>query len=239
MKYNFGDEVMDDKPRDLPRQRPDGEHLIPFPDLLLNRRATSHFHPDEPVPANYLDAILKLAAQAPSGYNTQPWRFIVVREKANRERLMRAAFGQAKIAEAPVVVITLGMKDEWKKTFDEVLREGTRRGVGSEDSVETAKKGAVDFLNTIPMPLWVNRHGMIAFTTMMYAAETYGFDTAPMEGFDPAAVKREFNIPEEAEVVALLAIGKAQEPDKPYTGRFSLDKIVFTERFGDPFRSSR
>jgi nitroreductase len=35
-------------------------------------------------------------------------------------------------------------------------------------------------------------------------------------GFDTASVEREFGIPDEAEVVALLAMGRAREPDKPY-----------------------
>jgi nitroreductase len=88
------------------------------------------------------------------------------------------------------------------------------------------------------MNVWVNRHTMIAVTTMMLAAEAYGFDTAPMEGFDPEAVKREFDIPDEAEVVALLAIGRAKSPDKPYPGRFALDRIVYSERFGRPWEST-
>jgi len=71
---------------------------------------------------------------------------------------------------------------------------------------------------------------------MMLVAETYGFDTAPMEGFDPAGVKREFNIPDEGEVVALLAIGKAAPPGKSDSGRFELNRIEFAERHGQPWR---
>ena len=40
----------------------------------------------------------------------------------------------------------------------------------------------------------------------------------------------------EGEVVALLAIGRAAQPDKPYTGRFPVERIVFAERFGEPWR---
>jgi hypothetical protein len=58
-----------------------------------------------------------------------------------------------------------------------------------------------------------------------------------MEGFDAAGVKREFGLPDEAEVCALLAIGRAKPPDKPYTGRFSLDRIVFKERYGEPWKA--
>jgi nitroreductase len=77
---------------------------------------------------------------------------------------------------------------------------------------------------------------MIALTTMMLVAEAYGFDTAPMEGFDAASVKREFGIPDEGEVVALLAVGRMQPPDKPYTGRLPLGRIVFGERFGEAWK---
>jgi nitroreductase len=224
--------MMQDKPQHLPATQPDGKPLKPITEVVLERRATNQFLPDE-VPEEYLNAILRLAAQAPSGYNLQPWRFIVVRAEANRKRLMAAAFNQPKVGQAPVVVIALGMKQEWKQTADEVFQEGAERGAGKVDGWQQARDGAFQFLDNMQsMPVWVNRHTMIAVTTMMLAAEAYGFDTAPMEGFDAAAVKREFDVPEEAEVVALLGIGRAQEPDKAYPGRFALDRIVFSERYG-------
>jgi nitroreductase len=106
------------------------------------------------------------------------------------------------------------------------------------DGWEAYRDGALQFLTGMQeMPVWVNRHTMIAFTTMMYVAEAYGFDTAPMEGFDAAGVKREFEIPEEGEVCALLGIGRAAQPEKAYPGRFELDRIVFSERFGEPWKS--
>jgi len=226
---------MTEKPTEFPRHRPDGGAVKSLPDVLLHRRATRSFKPD-PVPDEYLRAILALGTQAPSGYNLQPWRFIVVREAANRQRLMRAAFNQTKIGEAPVVIIALGMKNEWKALAEEVFREGAERRAGSRDW-QKYMESAMGFLGTQAMNAWVTKHTMIAFTTMMYVAEAYGFDTAPMEGFDAAAVKREFAVPDEAEVIALLAIGYASGEDKPYGGRFELERVVFDERYGQPARA--
>jgi nitroreductase len=220
-----------EKPTSLPDRRPDGEPLKPITEVVLDRRATMHFT-DEEVPEQFLRAILQLGAQAPSGYNLQPWRFVVVREAENRRRLQQVAYNQPKVAEAPVVIICLGMKEEWKERADEVFEEGARRGLGNRDTVEQAKTGAIQFVSSHSLPVWVNRHVMIAVTTMMFAAESYGFDTAPMEGFDAAGVKREFAIPDEAEVVALLAIGRGVQPDKTYPGRFELERVVYSERFG-------
>ncbi len=227
---------MSEKPANFPVTQPDGAPLKPITQVLIDRRATKRFEPDETVPDEYLDAILSFGAQAPSGYNLQPWRFIVVRDEENRRRLRQAAMNQAKVAEAPVVIIAVGVKSDLEQRADQVLREGARRGAGKFEEVEGARRGAMKFLSTIPLDVWLNRHTMIAVTTMMLVAESYGFDTAPMEGFDPAAVKREFDIPAEDEVVALLAIGRAQKMDKPYPGRFPLERIVFTERYGKPWR---
>lgn len=229
--------MFQDKPAVFPKNCPDGKAMKPLTQVLLDRRATSHFKPN-PVPEEYLEAILRFAAQAPSGYNLQPWRCIVVREKENRERLMRAAFNQQKISEAPVVVISYALKDDWKNYIDAVFQEGVRRGFGKPEMIPGLKKQASDFLEQmISQPVWLNRHTMIAVTTMMLVAESYGLDTAPMEGFDPAAVGKEFGLPENAEVVALLAIGFAEQPDKPYGGRFALSEIISEEHFGRPWDS--
>ena len=50
--------------------------------------------------------------------------------------------------------------------------------------------------------VWVNRHVMIAFTTMMWTAEVLGYDTAPMEGFFEDKVKSVLDIPASIRVVA-------------------------------------
>ena len=228
---------MDEKPAGLPATQPGGAPLKSFTEAMLERRATGAFRADEEVPHETLEAILRLALQAPSGYNLQPWRFVVVRDAENRKRLQGAAFNQPKVGQAPVVVIALGMKEEWKGTADEIFREGAARGAGSLDTVDAYKESAFKFLDGMQhMPTWVNRHTMIAFTALMIAAEVYGYDTAPMEGFVPDAVRSEFGIPAEAEVVALLAIGRAEQPDKPYTGRLPLERVVFGEHYGEPWK---
>jgi nitroreductase len=224
--------LFQEKPASFPERCPDGRPMKPLVQALLDRRDTSHFKPD-PIPQEYLDAILQFAAQAPSSYNLQPWRFIVVREKENRERLQKAAYDQEKVSEAPVIIIMFAIQDDWKNYIDAIFQEGIRRGIGKPEMVSQIKEQASNYLEKgIAQPVWLNRHTMIAFTTMMLVAETYGFDTAPMEGFDPQTVKKEFGLPENAEVIALLAIGYAKEPDKSYGGRLTLSEFVYDEQYG-------
>jgi nitroreductase len=226
----------DDKPANFPALQVTGTGLKPITQVLLDRRATAHFRPD-PVPPEYLEAILRFALQAPSGYNIQPWRFVVVRDVENKKRLQQAAFDQAKVGEAPVVVVAFAVINEWRAAMEQIFREGARRGMGSDGGVAKMNQNALQFLATIPISVWMNRHTMIAFTTMMLVAEAYGLDTAPMEGFDPSAVRRVLALPENAEVIAMLAIGFAQEPDKKYSGRLALSEAVYAERYGEHWKT--
>ena len=82
-------------------------------------------------------------------------------------------------------------------------------------------------------PARINRHTMIAFTTMMWMAEVLGYDTAPMEGFFEDKVKSVLNIPESVRVVALLGIGRRKGADKPYAGRRAMREVCFTEKWGE------
>lgn len=211
--------------------------LKSFHEVLRERRATRHFSGEE-VPPDALTAILEDAAQAPSGYNLQPWRYLVVRDADARRRLRAAAFDQEKITEAPVVVIAFSTRQAWRERLDEVFAESARRGALEPDGIEKRKQGAAGFISTFDPVVWINRHVMIGFTCLMLAAEAHGWDTAPMEGFDAAAVRKTFGLPEDAEVVALLAIGRARENSgDAFPGRFSVERIAFDGDLRTPWNS--
>jgi len=49
-------------------------------------------------------AILEAARMAPSAHNSQPYKFIVVRDAEKRRQLAKAALDQSFIAQAPVAI---------------------------------------------------------------------------------------------------------------------------------------
>lgn len=204
--------------------------------LVRNRRATPSFAPD-PVPPEVVEQALGIAAQAPSGYNFQPWRFLVLTEPSLKARLRKAAFSQDKITQAPLVIIAFGQREGWKENVDEIIRTaGKSRGLDAA-AQEKQKRGALDFIGKLPPAVWLNRHVMIAFTHLMLAFESLGWDTAPMEGFDAAAVCKAFDLPADAEVVALLAVGRAKDDHTPHPGRLDISRIAFRERISEPFET--
>lgn len=204
----------------------------PLSAVIPARRATQAFKPD-PIPESDLRRVLELALLAPSGYNLQPWRFIVVRDPENRKRLRAAAMKQPKVEQAPVVVVACGDPQAWKNgDLDETIRLGKATGMISDASEPAMRRNAASYLNSYPPELWVFRQVMIAFTHLMLAAESYGIDTAPMEGFWEERVQETLGLPKHVRVVALLALGYREGDDKPFGGRFDPERTVHWERYG-------
>ena len=72
-------------------------------EAIAGRRATPSFD-GSPMPPEDLRQILEAGLQAPSGYNMQPWRFIVVQHPEQRRRLRASSYNQAKVEEASAVI---------------------------------------------------------------------------------------------------------------------------------------
>ena len=77
----------------------------------IKRRFSVRNYQDRPVEEKKLKSILEAARLAPSASNRQEWRFIVVRDKARRQRLMKAAKNQSFVGEAPVVIVCCAVTD--------------------------------------------------------------------------------------------------------------------------------
>jgi nitroreductase len=214
----------------------------PLSQTIRERRATPRFE-ELPIHAADLEKIIRAGLESPSGYNLQPWRFVVVRDGEQKKKLRQAAFGQAKIEEASAVIVACGDPLGWKDgDLEEMLRISSQHGSTDPAGQEGIRKAVTGFLGSPPgkaggvepsFAVWVNRQTMIAFTTMMWTAETLGYDTAPMEGFMEDQVKTLLKIPERVRVVALLGIGRLKGADKQYAGRFSPARTVFAEEWGE------
>jgi nitroreductase len=156
----------------------------------------------------------------------------VLRDAGSRARLRAAAFDQEKITEAPVVIVACAEHDAWQERMEEILTTRARRSGQPEQDQSKARQQALDFIATLPREVWLNRQVMIGFTYLMLAFEALGWDTAPMEGFKAAAVREAIGLPDDAVVVALLAVGRAAGAEPPHPGRLPIDALVSGERFG-------
>ena len=208
----------------------------PLSEAIRDRRDTPSFD-GVPISDEDLRQILDAGLQSPSGYNMQPWRFIVVRTPEQKKRLRAACFNQAKVEEASVMIVACGDADGFRNgDVEEMLRLGREGGISASYAAQ-AEELIPNFLSNHPnLEMWLNRHVMIAFTHMMLMAEALGYDTASIEGFEEEKIRETLKLPLSYHTVSLLCIGHLEGPDKHYGGRFDMARTVFAEEYGKPIR---
>ena len=75
-------------------------------EAIAGRKTIRRFS-SRPVAEELVGEILEAGRRAPSASNTQPWRFVVVRDEPGKSELAEAAFGQKAVATAPVLAETV------------------------------------------------------------------------------------------------------------------------------------
>jgi len=80
-------------------------------DIIRTRRSVRKYK-DDPVPEEVLARVLEAVRLAPSAKNLQPWKFIVVRDRATKRKLAKAAFDQYFMSDADIVIAACGFPEK-------------------------------------------------------------------------------------------------------------------------------
>jgi nitroreductase len=207
---------------------------------LKQRRAVRSFLPDS-IPEVILHRIIDLSCRAPSAFNLQPWRFIVLKTKESKEKLKACAFNQKQIIEAPVVLICCGdRRVNSPEYIESVINLAKEKKSITDEYAQVMRDKIPALFENKPcfdhVEAWTNRHTMIAVSYIMVIAQSFGLDSCPMEGFSQQDVRSAFNIPQEVDICCILCLGYAGKPDKKFGGRFPLSQVCFGESYGEEFK---
>ena len=207
------------------------------PEAIAGRRPARRFDPDRPLPEVLLLQLLDLAALAPSGFHLQPWRFVAVRSPRNRRRLRACASGDARLTDAPVVLIVLAYHHPHRSDLDAVLAQALALGAWTPAEAAEVRARAPRAIESGDGPAaWATRWAMAAASTLLIAAEALGVASAPIEAFDPGRLRRAFGIPDDHTPCLLIPLGyAAEEGSRPSPGRLPLERLCYEEHFGQPW----
>lgn len=78
---------------------------------VIRRRRSVRQYDGRPIPSEVMQRMKDALRFAPSACNKQPWKFVVVSKSDIKEKIAQAANGQRFIAEAPLIVIGVGLQD--------------------------------------------------------------------------------------------------------------------------------
>ena len=204
-------------------------------EAIRTRRSIRKFKPD-PIPEEKIKLLLESARLAPSGTNTQPWRFIVVRDDDTKTRLQRAAHNQRHVKRAPVIIVCCADLQAFKEfpvRVDELIESGALPERTREVFIPYLKKG-MSTVTKDALMVAAAANVAIAVEHIVLQAVEIGLGTCWVRWYEDNKVKEILDIPDHIEVMALLPVGIPDEDPAPRP-RLGLDTIVYSDRFGKKY----
>ncbi|MEM3407738.1 MAG: nitroreductase family protein [Nitrososphaerota archaeon] len=170
-------------------------------EAIKSRRSIRAFQEKE-IPEEFIEKILDSARWAPSAGNTQPWEFIIVKDKELKMKLAEAAYGQYFIVEAPLVIVVC----------TNIRKSSSRYGSRGET-------------------LYSIQDAAAATQNILLSIHALGLGACWIGAFSEEKVSLILNIPKYVRPVAILPIGyPAEKPSPPSKRR--IDEITFFEKYG-------
>lgn len=197
-------------------------------EAIYSRRAVKHFDANHQMTSEEEKKLMEAVIQAPTSFNIQHWRFVVLRDPELRAKI-RTELGndQAQMTDASLLVLFTADVKAWQKEPQRYWKN--------------APQEVADLLVGWMGPFhegrdWLQRDeaqrsiGM-AMQTMMLAAQGMGYQSCPMIGFDIEKLAEWIKLPEDHVMGPMVAIGKGTKEPWPKPGQLELDEIVFEDSF--------
>lgn len=185
-------------------------------DLLFREARTANTFTDEPVTDEQVRAIYDLVKYAPTAFNQQPLRVVLVRSAEGRERLVQhmAEGNRAKTSTAPLVAI-LAADNEFHEELPTVFPVYPQaKDLFAERPVRERSAALNAALQVGYFIIGVRAAGLAA---------------GPMTGFDAEGINKEFFTDGEHSVLAVVNIGRPGENAwYPRNPRLAYDEVVTT-----------
>ena len=197
-------------------------------DAIYQRRSIKQYDPEHKLTSDEETKLLEAAIQAPTSFNIQHWRFVILRDPELRQKI-RKEFGndQAQITDASLLVLMTADTKAWQKNPERYWKN--------------APKEINELLVNWMGPFhegreWLQRDeaqrsiGM-AMQTLMLSAKAMGYESCPMIGFDIEKVAELINLPGDHVMGPMVAIGKGTKDPWPKPGQLPLSEVVFENGF--------
>ena len=186
-------------------------------DLLFREAHTAHAFTAEPVTDEQVRAVYDLVKYAPTAFNQQPLRVVLVRSPEARERLVRhmSEGNQAKTLAAPLTAVLAA---------DNEFHEELPRLVPHFPQAKDA------FFAQRPVREQSARfNALLQMGYFIVGLRAAGLAAGPMTGFDAAGIDKEIFADGEHSVLAVVNIGRpAEDAYRPRAPRLEYDEVVTT-----------
>ena len=196
-------------------------------DAIEKRRAVKHFDETHQFSDKEIEKLLSLAVLSPTSFNIQNWRFLVVKDAELRKKIRNAAWDQAQVTDASLLLVLCADLKAWEKDPQRYWKNASKE---VQDFMIPAIGKFYKENDQLQRDEALRSVG-IAAQTLMLSAKSAGYDSCPMIGFDPQKIAELINLPQDHIIGMLLAIGKAKNPANQRGGQLNLDEVIIKDRF--------
>lgn len=211
---------------------------LDVPSAIVQRRSIKTFKPDSISP-DLLKQLVELTVAAPSSFNVQSWRIVLVQEETQKQALCAASWNQKQIIQAPVTFVFAADTAAGEKDLTPILEQGLATGAWNEGTVNYFRNAIPQFQAGLGEKRreYAIKDAMIAATNLVLAAESLGLSTCFMNGWIEEQVKAIIgaeNNPDIA-IAVLVPVGYAAEP-RLNPGRLPLSVNVSVDKLDNPYQ---
>lgn len=210
---------------------------LDVPSAIHQRRSIKTFKPDSISP-ELLQQLVNLTVAAPSSYNIQDWRIVLVQDEAQKAALSAAAWNQKQIVEAPVTFVFAADATAGEQDLTPIYEQGLATGAWTEGTVNYFKTAIPQYQSGLgdKRREYAIKDAMIAATHLVLAAESLGLSTCFMNGWIEEKVKEVIGAADNPDmaIAVLVPVGYAAEPRRN-PGRLPFARNVYVDRLGNPY----
>ena len=210
---------------------------LDVPSAIVQRRSIKTFKPDSISP-DLLKQLVELTVAAPSSFNVQSWRIVLVQEETQKQALCAASWNQKQILQAPVTFVFAADTAAGEKDLTPILEQGLATGAWNEGTVNYFKNAIPQFQAGLgdKRREYAIKDAMIAATNLVLAAESLGLSTCFMNGWIEEQVKAIIGAENDPNIAiaVLVPVGYAAEP-RLNPGRLPLSVNVSVDKLDNPY----
>jgi len=196
-------------------------------DAIRSRRATKTFVRGHEISEADLGTILNAARHAPTAFNIQNWRFLVVRDEAVRDEISAVAWNQPQIKDCSALIVMCADIDAWKEDTRRYWKDAPEE---MQQKYTGMIRGFYEGREQMQRDEGFRSAGMAAYAIMM-AASALGYQTCPMDGFDFGKVAEVVRLPKHYEIAMFVAVGKGTGELPPHGGQIPDGDVIAYDRF--------
>ncbi|MBB6633816.1 nitroreductase family protein [Cohnella thailandensis] len=203
--------------------------VLDFNEVIHGRRTIKKYDPEVKISREEMSQILKEATLAPSSFNLQPWRFVIIESQEAKEKLIEIApFNSTQIFTSSAVIAVFGDL-RFADRADEIYGKAVELGHMPQEMKDKILATVVPIFDRFSVQekresMMVD--GGLVSMQLLLSAYAHGYATNPMAGFNKEKMAEAFGLDAARYIpILIISIGKAAAEGRPPV-RLPVDDIA-------------